>query len=260
VILVRVGRCVRGTGYGDGIVISDEAIVKKVQAAIEAESRFDIRTLHLELKDDQLLLGGDVGNIAAKRIAVRVAQGIDGVRNVVDELCVVPGELRSDREILDTFAQLVQGQIEFRNCALSRKVGEQVEVLHQTQDDDRCGDIVLSATNGMIILEGFVISLSHKRMAEVLAWWVPGCRNVINHLAIVPAEGDSDDEVSDAVRLALEMDPLVAHADQINLFTNHGVVTLQGVIASEEERHMAEFDAWCVQGVSGVENRLEVMR
>lgn len=241
-------------------MISDEAIVKRVQAAIEAESRLDIRALHLELKDDQLLLGGEVGSIAAKRMAVRVAQRVDGIQNVVDELCVVPAELRSDREILDTFTQLVQGQIELRNCATSRKVGGQVEALHQTQDDDRSGDIVFSAIEGMIILEGFVISLSHKRMAEVLAWWVPGCRNVINRLTIIPAEGDSDDEVSDAVRLALEMDPLLAHADQINLFTDHGVVTLQGAIASEEERHMAEFDAWCVQGVNGVENRLEVMR
>jgi len=242
-------------------VVSDETIVKKVQAAIEAEIRIGAHALHLELKDGQIVLAGDVKDIAAKRLAAWVARSIEGAGEVVDRLCVAPTEHRSDKEILDSFTQLALGQIELRNCAISRRTNSgQVEALHQTQDDDRSGDFTFSATDGVITFEGFVISLSHKRMAEVLAWWVPGCRNVINRLAIVPAEGDSDDEVSDAVRLALEMDPLVAHADQINLSTNRGIVTLQGAIASEEERQMAEFDAWCVQGVSGVQNRLEVMR
>jgi len=214
----------------------------------------------MELKDNRLLLDGDVDSVAAKRLAVHLAIEADGLEAVEDQLCVVPAERRGDGEILDSFTQLVLGQIDLKNCAISRRAKGQVELLHQTEDDDRSGEFTFSVADGVLTLDGFVISLSHKRIAEVLAWWVPGCRNVINCLAVVPAENDSDDEVSDAVRLALEMDPLLAHADQINLSTRQGIVTMQGAIASEEERQMAEFDAWCVQGVNDVENRLEVRK
>lgn len=243
-------------------MVGDEAILKKVQAAIEGEPRIRIHSspLHVEVKDNRLLLDGNVDSVAAKRLAVRVAAEADGLDAVEDQICVVPAEPRTDGEILDSYTQLILGQIDLKNCAISRTAKGQVELLHQTQDDDRSGEFTFSVTDGVLTLDGFVISLSHKRIAEVLAWWVPGCRNVINRLAVIPAESDSDDEVSDAVRLALEMDPLLAHADQINLSTSRRVVTMQGVIASEEERQMAEFDVWCVPGVADVKNRLEITK
>lgn len=243
-------------------MIGDEGFLKKVQAAIEGEPRIRSRSspLHVEVKDNRLVIDGDVDSVAAKRLAVHLAAQADGLDTVEDQLCVVPAEERSDGEILDSYTQLILGQIDLKNCAISRTAKGETESLHQTQDDDRSGEFTFSVTDGVITLDGFVISLSHKRIAEVLAWWVPGCRNVINRLAVIPAEMDSDDEVSDAIRLALEMDPLLAHADQINLSTNSGIVTMQGVIATEEERQMAEFDAWCVLGVNDVNNRLEVRK
>ena len=45
-------------------------------------------------------------------------------------------------------------------------------------------------------------SLSHsKRLAGVLAWWVPGTRDVVNGLEVVPIREDSDDEIAEAVNL-----------------------------------------------------------
>lgn len=244
------------------MIADEEAVLKKVQVAIEGEPRIRFHTspLHVELKGNRLLLDGDVDSVASKRLAVRLAAAANGLEAVEDQICVVPAEARTDGEILDSYTQLILGQIDLKNCAISRSAKGQMELLHQTQDDDRSGEFTFSVTDGALALDGFVISLSHKRLAEVLAWWVPGCRNVINRLAVRPAENDSDDEVSDAVRLALEIDPLLAHADQINLTTSQGIVTMQGVIASEEERQMAEFDAWCVLGVNDVQNRLEVRR
>lgn len=243
-------------------MVDDEALLKRVQAAIEGEPRirFQSAPLHMEVKDNCLRLDGDVDSVAAKRLAVRLAVAADGLDAVEDQLCVVPAEIRGDGEILDSFTQLTLGQIDLKNCTISRRAKGRVELLRQVQDDDRSGEFTFSVADGMLTLDGSVISLSHRRIAEVLAWWVPGCRNVINRLAVIPAESDSDDEVSDAIRLALEMDPLVAHADQINVSTHDGIVTMQGAIASEEERHMAEFDAWCIQGVNDVENRLEVRK
>ena len=48
--------------------------------------------------------------------------------------------------------------------------------------------------DGVVTLNGRVQSLSHKRLAGVLAWWVPGTRNVVNGLDVQPPEEDTDDE------------------------------------------------------------------
>jgi osmotically-inducible protein OsmY len=67
----------------------------------------------------------------------------------------------------------------------------------------------VEVTDGVVTLNGDVPSLSHKRLAGALAWWVPGCRDVVNGLEEVPPEEDNDDELTDAVRLVLEKNPFV---------------------------------------------------
>jgi osmotically-inducible protein OsmY len=85
---------------------------------------------------------------------------------------------------------------------------------------------------------------------------VPGSRDVINGLERQP-EQDNDAEITDAVRLALEKDPFV-DANQIRVTTEGRIVTLEGIVAKEGEREMAESDAWYVFGIDGVQNWLEV--
>jgi osmotically-inducible protein OsmY len=119
------------------------------------------------------------------------------------------------------------------------------------------GVIEVAVVDGVVTLNGQVPSLSHKRLAGVLAWWVPGSRDVINGLAVEPPEEDSDDEITDAVRLVLEKDRFIK-ADQIRIRTRARVVTLEGLVPNTTIREMAEFDAWYVFGVDRVVNRLQV--
>jgi osmotically-inducible protein OsmY len=55
------------------------------------------------------------------------------------------------------------------------------------------------------------------------------------------------------------MDPFV-DASQIRIGVANAVVTLTGLVPSDSETEMAEFDAWYVFGVDGVVNRIEVRR
>ena len=112
-------------------------------------------------------------------------------------------------------------------------------------------------SDGVVTLNGMAESLSHKRLAGVLAWWVPGSRDVVNGIEVSPAMADNDDEVVDAVRLVLEKDPLV-NASQIKTRCRNLVVTLDGTVATENGRMAAEADAWYVFGVYGVINKLAV--
>jgi osmotically-inducible protein OsmY len=110
---------------------------------------------------------------------------------------------------------------------------------------------------GVVVLNGELPGLVGKRLAGVLAWWVPGSRDVINGIAVTPFEEDSDDAIADAVALVLEKDPFV-DAGQIRIGVRRAVVSLTGLVPTESEREMAEFDAWYVFGVDAVDNRIEV--
>jgi osmotically-inducible protein OsmY len=237
----------------------DEEIVKQTHAALEREPRVNLHhfPIHLAAQDGALTLEGGVENVAARKLALRLAEGVQGVTRIIDRLQVVPRERKGDGEMLDILAQFFLRECDLKNCTLRQRDQRGAAILHEAVGEDSSGEIEFAAADGVITLEGQVLSLSHRRIAEVLAWWVPGCRGVDNRLVVTPAEQDNDDEVTDALRLVLEIDPLI-HADQIQVRTALGVVSLDGVVAREEEKRSAELDAWYVPGVNEVVNRLEV--
>jgi osmotically-inducible protein OsmY len=234
-------------------------ISKEVRAALEVDPRIDLHRfpIHVVNHGDGLRLEGEVQTIAAKRVALRLAQRVSGMQQVIDALRLVPAEARGDGEIRDAFARGLQQQPELRNCTLRQQNRGRTEMVQEAHDDWPSGEVGFAVEDGVLALDGKVISLSHKRMVEALAWWTPGCRNVLNRLQVEPAEEDNDDELADAIRLVFEMDPLV-HADQIGIRTSQGVVTLAGVLQHAEERRMAEMDAWSVWGVTEVHNQIEL--
>jgi osmotically-inducible protein OsmY len=110
----------------------------------------------------------------------------------------------------------------------------------------------------VVELSGSVPSLSPRRLAEAIAWWISGCRNVVNALRAEPPQRDGNDEVADAVGLVLEIDPALPGAQPIGVAATFGVVTLRGTLHSAAQRQRAEHDAWCVDGVREVRNAIEV--
>lgn len=238
-------------------------ILKSVRAMLEREPRIDLHRwpIQLEMTEDSVVvLEGDVGNIAAKKMALEIAGATPEVRGVVDRLHVAPAEPRGDGAILDALVASLQAARDLKNCTLRvMRKGETVTV-QEIRDDNASGDMLVSVENGVVTLDGWVISLSHKRMAGVLAWWVPGCRDVVDALEVVPAEQDTDDEVSDALSLVLEMDPMIPHPEQIRVHTQNYVVTLEGLVGTETEKSRAEQDAWCLFAVDKVVNHLAVGR
>lgn len=238
----------------------DTDVSKEVRAALEVDPRVDLHRYPIEVARNgtSLCLMGEVENIAAKRVALATARRVSGMEQVIDALKLAATEARGDGEIRDAFARSALAQPELRNCTLRQWNKGQMELVHEATGDWSSGNIQLIVEDGVITLEGSVLSLSHKRVAEALAWWTAGCRNVVNRLSVEPAEEDNDDEIADAIRLVLEMDPMV-HADQVSIQSAQGAVTLSGVLRREDERRIAEMDAWTVCGVTEVHNRIDVL-
>lgn len=234
-------------------------IIKQVRGALEFEPRVNLHShpIAIGFTDGVVTLEGEAADVAAKKLALELAAAVNGVRGVIDRLRVAPADRRGDGAIRDVLCGFLLNESELRTCSL-RLRGNGAKVLREASGDG-AGEIEVAVGDGVVTLEGSVISLSHKRIAGVLAWWTPGCRDVVNSLDVQPPEEDNDAEVVDALRLVLEIDPLV-DAGQIRASCDDYVVTLDGCVRSAEERRQAEHDAWCLFAVDDVVNRIEIRR
>lgn len=224
--------------------------VTAVLAAYEQDGDINLHEhpLQVSYRDAVLRLEGEVAHIIAKRKARRIAQQILGPGRIEDHLRLRPGEHREGKALLDAAVEALSQEPAFRDIPVRAAPARPPAAAHW---------IAVSVDGCRVRLDGTVGSLSHRRLAEVLAWWVPGSCDVHNHLRVQPAEKDSDDEITDAVRMVLEKDPLL-HTESIGVRTAQRCVTLSGLVHSREQARMAVYDCWYVPGVHDVEDRLQV--
>lgn len=237
----------------------DRPIVEQLLAALEHERRVDLHRdrIDVDFADGVATLSGEVSSIAAKRITLELAARLRQVEGVVDRLRLRPAEAMGDAEIADHLERSLTGDTAFDACAVYRRVGDAERAVVRAPAGAASPWIEIRADDGVVTLDGDVPSLSHKRLAGALAWWVPGSRDVVNGLGVVPDEADSDDEILDALRLVLDKDPML-DAAQIRPRCKNAVVTLQGAAANDADRELAEFDAWAVFGVDDVVNEIRI--
>src|SRR3989338_4313930 len=157
--------------------MSEKDPVKALKAAITEKLHIDPRKTHLEvrLEKEALAIDGTVDTIALKKKALLVAMETEGVAGVVDRLRVRPSMRMTDAEIKKHFLDAVDSEPVFAGLKIKAEVA-----------------------NGVVDIEGAVPSLTHKRLAGVFAWWVPGSLDVINSLEVAPPEEDNGDEIKDA--------------------------------------------------------------
>lgn len=232
--------------------VSDE-----ISRALCSDQRLglDHRRCRVAFRDDTLEIDGQVTSIAVKRRALQVAAGHPAVRWVVDRLHVEPSCTMSDAMIADHIVDAFTEEPTLKECSIFRQIKGVTKSVQQPALVR--GEVRVVVENGVVTLDGELPTRAHKRLAGVLAWWVPGTRDVVDGMGVVSQEQDNDDEIVDAVRVALEKDPFV-DATQIRVRSKANVVTLEGLVWSRAERHMAESDAWYVFGVAEVTNALRV--
>lgn len=236
------------------------SVEKAVMAAFEHGRDINLHRYPIRLEFDvtkgALILEGEVENIIAKKRAFEIASRVEGVEGIIDRLTVTPSERRGDGAIRVSLIQELLQEPALIPCSIRAEHKGTMETVRESRETPGC-TIEVFAEEGVVRLHGHIPSLSHKRLVGALAWWTPGCRDVINSLLVTPPQTDNDDEIADALRLVLEKDPLI-HADQIGIRVNHRVVTLTGLVGNKEERKMAELDAWYLFGVDKVVNHIDV--
>lgn len=152
-------------------------------------------------------------------------------------------------------------------CATTQPMGQQVDdatittrVKSTLAADPGVGafELDVDTTDGVVTLRGSVDDPETSRLAEQLARDVRGVRSVQNRIEV---NGETtrvgDASLATQVKTRLATDPSVA-AINIDVDADGGVVTLSGIVRSEEARRRAEEIAQNVDGVRRVNNEIRV--
>lgn len=229
--------------------MSGDSIESRIRAALEHDPAINLHHYPIAVhQSDAVRLEGTVANIEAKRRAIQIAHRLAGNAGIDDRLRLEVARARPDDELRQAVASALMQEPGFLELQI-------LEAPAQPQVAENW--IRVAAHDGIVMLEGVIDSLSHRRLAEVLSWWTPGTADVDNRLHVQPPELDSDEEIADVIRIVLEKEPAI-DVLQLQISVRDRVVSLRGSVQSEENRRVAAWDCWYIAGVHDVENRIDV--
>jgi osmotically-inducible protein OsmY len=170
--------------------VSDAFIEGKLISVYTLNEQLNPFDIDIESKDGVVTLKGAVENDIDRDLALELAQTIEGVKQVDNQLTIDPTIARSDEP--SGFASSV------RNATITAKIKSQL--LWNSKTDGL--DIQVNTRNGSVTLEGVVASEEESGTAEEIARNTTGVRMVDNRLKVDPAK--STDIVKDTTDVVKE--------------------------------------------------------
>jgi hyperosmotically inducible periplasmic protein len=150
--------------------MSDSWLTAKTKVALYADERIAGGPVSVETVNGAVTLRGKVDSDGAKAAAASVAQAVEGVKSVKNDLQVVPP---GDRKAIDTSDKDITHQVEGRLAK-----------------DAQLKKVEVRTDGGAVILTGTVPSIGTSARASELARGVPGVRSVKNELTYEAAKQD----------------------------------------------------------------------
>ncbi len=224
---------------------SDGDIESDIMTALVVDPAADSYEVTVNVVNGVATLGGSVGSWHEQQLAGNLAESIRGVRSVENRISIDYSVSRTDMDI--------------RNDVQSR--------LRWDRFVDN-GLIDVAVTNGNVKLSGTVGSAAEKSLARSDAW-VIGVNTVDDSKLEVAhwARDDelrankyaykADEEILDAVRTALLLDPRVSSYNT-DVSVRGGIVTLRGQVDSAGAQRAAAETARNTVGVVTVRNHTKV--
>ena len=246
-----------------GAATPDAWITTKTKLALLTTEGVSGTAIKVDTVAGRVTLHGKVHSTAEKTKAETITQKIDGVKSVHNLLQVVAPQHEEAMQVSDD--------------ALKERIAQAL----QADPSLKSSQITVQSVNqGVVLLGGTAKTLSaHLRAIEVVAI-MPGVRRVASEIQSPetladaeiwreatpqpPGEGygvwetASDIWITSATKMRLLTDSQTPALD-INVDTWDGVVTLFGIVPSQEAKAAAEAHARQVSGVKRVENELQVV-
>jgi len=214
--------------------VTDATIRDAVEDELFLDTSIRAHLIDVTVSRGIVTLDGGVDNLLAKRRSERIAEGVKGVRAVVNTIEVLPPILRSDSEI----------KADVKQALLTDPATDSYGIDVRVKDN-------------VVTLSGSVNSWQERELSGKVAMGVNGVKAVQNELSFEYTEARPDKDIEQDVKQALRWDVRVDHA-LIDVDVVAGKVTLSGTVGSLSEKRQAIEDAY-VANVTGVDaEKLEV--
>ena len=161
---------IKGTACDVKEATSDSWITSKAKIALYADDRVKGRDVSVETMNSEIFLRGKVDSEEAKSAAGEVARGIDGVKNVKNDLQVVPA---STRKAVTADDKVITKSVESR-----------------FSKDPELKKIDVRTDAGVVVLSGQVTNITAAARASETAHKVEGVKAVKNELRVNQAKAN----------------------------------------------------------------------
>ena len=192
---------------------TDPGLTTAVKSKLAADDTVKAYKIDVDTKDAVVTLNGAVDSAAAKRRAVELARGTEGVRDVVDQMTVTPGVTPTTGvdDKIQGEAKEAARDAEAKTDAAARKADDKTDAAQRKAGDaaDRAGDATSDATltakvktkfladddisglkidvdskNGVVTLTGTVATAAEKALALKTAKATDGVKSVVDNLKV----------------------------------------------------------------------------
>jgi osmotically-inducible protein OsmY len=198
--------------------------------------------------DDQgaVTLDGTVDSWQEKKLATRLAASVQGVREVENNISVIPASARPDSEILDEIRERLDMDVRVDDSLIDVQV-----------DDGRVrlsGAVDSAAAKSRAITDCWVAGVQAVDGSELKVKWYPLAQlRAIRHQPVVK----SDTKIEKTIRKAFRYDPRVKSYKPLVL-SQDGVVTLTGTVGDLLAKKAAAQIARFTAGVKRIRNHIRV--
>ncbi|AGA69488.1 putative periplasmic or secreted lipoprotein [Desulfitobacterium dichloroeliminans LMG P-21439] len=209
----------------------EEKVHEDIKILIQTHFGETGQGIHIEVKGDKVSLWGTVDNLAEKDFMGQRIRRVDGVGEVDNSLTVANDGKVTDKDIEkqvnERFAQSNFEEIMHLGCRASR---------------------------GIVTLLGHLETQSSERLAKRIASQVRGVKEIRSEIDFL------ENAVDDATLVNRVEDAMVAspwvNAHEIKTEARNGLITLTGLVDSQEEMEWAVDTAYQVPGVKAVVSEL----
>jgi osmotically-inducible protein OsmY len=250
------------------VMYSNEWLKARLMTAYTLNRHLDPYTLRVDVQDGVATISGRVDNAVEHDLAIEIAKGVEGIREVEDRIRVQPMLAESSPELTDEERSGFAIQVSDATITASVKM----RLLWNRHTDGL--DIAVTTHRGAVTLEGVVDDAVKRDLAGEIAANTHDVRAVDNRLRIMAGSGptvgqkvgkavDKAGAVLSDTWITTKVNAVLGNSDEVDsteikVSTKDGVVTLDGRVASAFERTRAPEIVADVVGVRQVENRLSI--
>lgn len=216
---------------------TDEQIRHDIIKQLQWDSRINSTDINVEVNQHIATLSGNVSSYMQKTAAQMDALSITGVTEVHNHLKI----------ITDTISE------KFTDEQISRNIKTVISLNPVINPDT----LEIRVDKGVVFLGGSVDEYWKKMQTEEIVFDVPGVRDVVNTLSVVPTNSPFDQAISADILTALQR---ISNIDiqKINVTVDGGRVTIHGRVPDWHAYTAAHNAARFTRGVTDLTNKLVI--